>query len=353
MPRWTTSRAPCHRRRRGECGGGGGDCAPAARPPHGCRRRTACAGARTRGECSAAAGCAWRRWGRTARAPGCYADGSAAARPPPPPAAPVPRRVVAYSLFWGAARGRGHRGRRHPLREYAHGLWRNVRAARDAGWLVHVYHDGTAEPALRRCRAAFPPSVLRCVRVDLAPDLRGRWYLGCLFRLLAADDPAVDVFLSRDLDDALDPAGLRLVESRWLGASSPPAAAMHIQAERYDTPFRTRMANLGWFGQRNDLVRRLRPTTTMAAAIAAFARADPVGHDRYTADEEFLTDVWIPAVQQRRLHGGGAPLVARVPSHAFRQAVGRRRTTAWRQFQAGPLPPPSLAATDATVRLGW
>lgn len=89
-----------------------------------------------------------------------------------------------------------------------------------------MYHDGSVDRLLDRFRGAFPSNVLRCIRVTLAADLRGRRYAGCLLRLLAADDPTVDVFLSRDLDDPLDPEGLRLVEARWVrsaaSASDPP-----------------------------------------------------------------------------------------------------------------------------------
>ena len=362
---------PCHRRRRRECAGGDdGDCVPAAPDGaagrwRGCRRRTACATA-TGADCAAARvpGCVWRAWNRRATRPGCYPDGRPHHGPAVggAPSPPLPRRVVSYSLFWSPARGAGYRGRRHPLAEFAHGLWRSVEAARAVGgWRVRVYHDGTAERALRRLRAAHPPHLLECVRVAVPPDLRGRRYLGCLFRLLAADDRRdVDVFLSRDLDDPLDPEGLRLVERRWLAAGPVP---MHTQAEPYDTPTRRGMANLGWFGQRNDLVAAAvaggaPPPPAMGAAVLRFARTP--GNDRYTADEEFLTDVWIPAMREwwrraaPRRPGRHPPAVVGLPSHPYRRSGRRsqRTSVAWRRFRAGPLPPPELAAGDAVVPLG-
>lgn len=169
---------------------------------------------------------------------------------------------------------------------YQFGLWQSVRVAAAAGWAVHVYHDGSVETVLRRFRHAFPPTVLRCIRVRLGAGLQGLRYVGCLWRLLAADDPAVDVFLSRDLDDPLDPEGLRMVEDRWLARR--PIAGVHRQSEPYDTPRRRNMVNLGWYGQR-----RIPGQPSIAPAIAAFARNG--AHDYYTADEEFVTDVWIPA----------------------------------------------------------
>jgi hypothetical protein len=249
-----------------------------------------------------------------------------------PGQAAEPRRVVAYSLFWGRARGRGYGGRRHRLAEYEYGLWRAVRTARRAGWGVRVYHDGSVERVLRRMRVAFPLPALRCVRVTVAPDLRGRRYLACLFRLLPADDPRVDVFLSRDLDDALDADGLRRVASDW---ADRRGAGFHYQRERYDTPERRRMANMGWFGQR----RAPRTATpSVAAAIVRFARgAGARGTDYYTADEVFLTDVWIPALRRAGARG------ARLPSHPYRRGFLRRarRSAAFRRFRArDPAPRP-------------
>ena len=142
-----------------------------------------------------------------------------------------------------------------------------------AGWGVHVYHDGSVESVLGRFRHTFPPHVLRCIRVRLVPQDDTLRYFGCLWRLLAADDPTVDVFLCRDLDDPLHPDGLRVVETRW-----PASSGVHCQAEPYDTPRRRGMVNLGWYGQR-----RLPGQPSLASAIAAFARGGD--RDYYTADD--------------------------------------------------------------------
>jgi hypothetical protein len=159
---------------------------------------------------------------------------------------------------------------------------------------------------------------LRCIRVDLPAALRGRRYLGCLLRLLAADDPSVDLFVSRDLDDGLDPAGLRLV-ARRLGPRR--RANAHVQAEPYATPHRADMFNLGWFGQR-----RLPGQPSVRDAIARFVR--PPANDYYTADEVFLTDVWVPLLRARL--GARLGLVG-LPSHAYRRAAGPR-PAAFRDF---------------------
>lgn len=81
-------------------------------------------------------------------------------------------RVVSFSLFWGAARGRGYQGQCHTLAEYASGLWHNVPIAVSEGWMVRVYHDGSVEAVLRPLRLAFPTTQLQCVRVRVPPDLR-------------------------------------------------------------------------------------------------------------------------------------------------------------------------------------
>lgn len=238
-----------------------------------------------------------------------------------------PRRIVTYSLFWGPNTGIGFEGRRHQLHEYAYGLWKSIMVASTHGWGVCVYHDGSVESVLRRFRFAFPPCVLRCVRVDIPKWLRGRRYLGCLWRMLAADDPRVDVWLSRDLDDPLDPTGLKMVTKRWVEGA--PESDMHIQAEPYSTPERTQMINLGWFGQRNNW--RHRPVSSLRATLIAYLRNTPVlKADRYTADEEFLTDVWVPLMCSRKHSGRVIPL----PSHPYRRAgpTPKRRCAAWRRF---------------------
>lgn len=215
----------------------------------------------------------------------------------------------------------------------AYGLWTSVRVASRHGWGVHLYHDGSVEHVLQRFREAFPAMHLRCIRVELAPDLRGRSYIGCLFRLLAADDPNVDTWLSRDLDDPLDAAGLRMVTERWL--HQRPNSDVHYQRERYDTPFRRSMVNMGWYGQRNvssveeSISMSRRPS--VSDAIAAYLRERPIAEtDRYTADEEFLTDVWIPLLRK----SGFAHRITRLPSHPYRRkgCAPSRRPRAWQQF---------------------
>lgn len=257
-------------------------------------------------------------------------------------------RVISYSLFWGAARGCGYRGRRHRRTDYAFGLWHAVGVASRSGWSVRVYHDGSVENILRRFRAAFPPPALQCVRVRLAPDLTGRRYIGCLFRMLAADDPNVDVWISRDLDDRLDPMGLTVISQRWL--ADRPDSRMHWQAERYDTPTRQSMVNLGWYGQHNNnecMVGTVgRPS--MAVTLCNYLRSRPIDEtDRYTADEEFLTDEWIPMMRRT----GNVGRITRIPSHPYRTAVPAigRRPKAWRRFWLGRIASTTAHTTNDPV----
>jgi hypothetical protein len=236
----------------------------------------------------------------------------------------------------------GFRGRAHALAEYQYGLWRSIQTAQAAGWLVQVYHDGSVDGVLDRFRASFPPNVLQCIRVVLAPDLQRRRYLGCLLRLLAADDPTVDVFLSRDLDDPLDAAGLHMVETRWLHHAG---SGVHYHSEPYSTPERQNMVNLGWYGQKNG---DRASVPSLAATVLSFVRADPAGTDYYTADEVFLTDVWLPALRR----AGAVGRTTRLPSHPFRKPATphARRSAAFRKFLRRR-PPPGLSRLDRQVRL--
>lgn len=126
MPRWTNpprARRPCHRQRVRDCaaapGVDGKGCIllPAGNNNR-CRRRTPCSAAPS-AACAAngVPGCQWRRWNARAHRFGCYEDGTVPTYPAAADAAPAPRRVVCYSLFWGAARGRGYRDLHHPLAE--------------------------------------------------------------------------------------------------------------------------------------------------------------------------------------------------------------------------------------------
>ena len=284
----------------------------------------------------------WRRWNARAHHPGCYEDGNHPVVVNHQAVVPVfPRRVVSYSLFWSTTGGAaGYRGRAYRLGEYMYGLWCAIQAAQDAGWGVHVYHNGSVERVLSKFRSTVPPNVIRFIRVDVAPDLKNRRYLGCLFRLLAADDPNVDVFLSRDLDDTLDPDGLRMMvdKARW-----PSTSCAHFQAEQYDTPLRTHMANMGWFGQRNGVGCGGGRRPSMAAAILRYARGSG-DTDFYTSDEVFLTDVWLPKLPKP---------VSRLASHGFRRALlpPSRRPTAYRAFLYGRRPTVDLSDRDAVVKL--
>ena len=181
-----------------------------------------------------------------------------------------------------------------------------------------------------------PSNILRCIRVDVAPDLKSHRYLGCLFRLLAADDPNVDIFLCRDLDDALHPDGLRLVD----GPQWPSGSSVHFQSESYDHPHRSNMANLGWFGQRN-IERRGRPSVHVA--ILQYIRG-VTNTDYYTTDEVFLTDVWLPLQPKP---------ITRLPSYPFRRALlpPSRRPKQYRAFMYSRRPSVDLSRNDAVLML--
>jgi hypothetical protein len=256
--------------------------------------------------------------------------------------------VISFSLF--AGRAPGFRGQRHTPVEYAYGLWRALEVIanhHNNKWAVHVYHDGNVEGLLSRFRGAYyGTGLLRCFRVQVPPAIgrQGRRYLGCLYRLLAADDRRVEAFVSRDLDDPLDPAGLLLTERRWL---SDPTSNVHRQAERYDTPDRANMVNLGWFGQRSRHPphgggggRWCTRQPLVRQALRVWLWSQPQAQtDRYTADEEFLTDVWIPALRHSGCvgHRGITPL----QSHRFRRGVTahqRNRNQRWRSFYYNPRP---------------
>jgi hypothetical protein len=185
-----------------------------------------------------------------------------------------------------------------------------------------------------------PSNILKCIRVDVAPDLKSHRYIGCLFRLLAADDPNVDIFLSRDLDDALHPDGLRLVGGpRW-----PLGSSAHFQSELYNHPHRSNMANLGWFGQRNKVDMDCGSRPSVQVAILQYVRG-ATNTDYYLSDEVFLTDVWLP-LQPRP--------VTRLPSYPFRRALlpPSRRPKQYCAFMYSRRPTVDLSGNDAVVIMG-
>ena len=140
---------------------------------------------------------------------------------------------MSYSLFWGRARGKGYKAVNQTLATYQHGLFRAVINAQKESWGVRVYHDGSVEQVLRRFRLFFSPHELQCVRGLMPPSWSSRRYVGCLLRLLPANDPSLDVFLCRDLDDQLSCTSLRRMEAAWLTASK--RKPIHVQAEPYHT----------------------------------------------------------------------------------------------------------------------
>jgi hypothetical protein len=89
----------------------------------------------------------------------------------------------------------------------------------------------------------------------------------------------------------------------------------------------------------------------MRTALDRFLQ-DPA-NDYYTADEDFLRRVWIPAV--RRATGCGPP--KRLPSHAYRRGVPTRvraHDAAFRRFQRLPVPSGAAGRNDreSSVTLG-
>lgn len=227
-----------------------------------------------------------------------------------------------------------------------------MQVAREQGWGVRVYHDGSVENVLRRFRRAFPTNVLRCIRVRLSPEWQKRSYIGTFFRLLVADDPDVDVWLSRDLDDPLNARGLRMVTNRWVNGNSN--SFVHWQSEQYNTATRQSMVNIGWYGQRNRApvggANKGDRRPSMKAAIQQYLTArDPEETDRYTADEDFLSDVWIPLLKCT----GFAGRFSRLPSHPYRRPAPphHRRSRSWHQFWRSKPDTANVQTVDTDVHL--
>ena len=331
----------CHRRRKHDCEG---DNACTWRGQS-CRKRTKCSPFRDQRMCAQKSGCVWCNRS-------CQPDGSVALFQSVQ--CPVmPRRVVSYSLFWGRAQGRGYKGMNHTLAAYQHGLFRAVVNARKEKWGVRVYHDGSVEKVLRRFRVFFPPHELQCIHVLIPPSWSCRRYVGCLLRLLPADDQSVDVFLCRDLDDQLSCTSLQRMEAAWLMAPKRQRNPIHVQAEPYHTVVdgsvrrNGDIINLGWFGQINTEVNAMH-NTSMAECIVRYISGDPTGeYDYYTADEEFVTDIWVTntlGITAWKKRGA-----CKLPS--IRLPLGRR-TIAYRQFLATASPKRCNANVDAQIRLG-
>ena len=238
--------------------------------------------------------------------------------------------VVCYSLFWGAAKGIGFQNVPHTLEEYARGLWIAVRVASQKQWRVRVYHDGSVEAVLQRFRAQFTPSELEIVHVKLPHDLRHKKYLCCLLRLFAADDPSVREFVCRDLDDGLRPDGLDMLTHKWLNNVH---SGVHVQREAYSTDHVSPAVNMGWYGQRNGFGSWQQRPKVIPMALQFFRMANT---DYYTADETFLTKVWIPKLQ----HSGHAGTIMKLPSHPFRS--GHKSTVAFHKFWNAPIGAPQI-----------
>ena len=196
------------------------------------------------------------------------------------------------------------------IRRCQRGLWVTIRAAERAGWLVRVYHDGTAESILERFRSRFDPALLEIVRVVLPPDMRKRKHLSKLLSMFAADDPSVDVFVTRNLEEKLSAQGLRLLTSEWV---ETPDSGIQVAREGYRTDRYSHLNDPGWFGQRNTFGDAHRPR--FIPMVFAHFRANKA-NDWSHVDASFLTHFWIPVLQ----HTGHAGRIARIPSHSQRAA---------------------------------
>ena len=238
--------------------------------------------------------------------------------------------LVCYSLFWGAAKGVGYLSASHTLEEYARGLWIAVHVAQQNGWRVRVYHDGSVEAVLKRFRSYFTPAELEIVHVKLPHDLHHKKYFCCLLRLFVADDPSVPVFVCRDLDDGLQTGGLNMLTRRWVNNAH---SGVHVQQEAYATDHLPSAINMGWYGQRNSFGSWAHRPKVIPLALAFFRKPTM---DYYTADETFLTTVWIPKLQ----HSGHTGTIMKLPSHPFRDA--HRTTPTFRKFWSAPVGAPQI-----------
>lgn len=183
------------------------------------------------------------------------------------------KNVVSFSL-WGS----------HP--KYWRGALENIRIVNELlpGWYCRFYIDDACPPVLKQSIKGDNVEVVPVSRDDLiqsdGPLSLEEDYRGMYWRFRAADDPDVDIFLSRDCDSRI---GLREMAAinEWLSSDKD----FHIMRDHID--HNTEILG-GMWGCRNGLLRKMKITKL----IQDYGNYRNKGVDQY-----FLRDKVYPLIK--------------------------------------------------------
>ena len=121
-----------------------------------------------------------------------------------------------------------------------------------------------------------------------------------------------------------------MLTQRWVNNAH---RGVPVQREAYATVHLPSAINMGWYGQRNGFGSWQQRPKVIPMALEFFRK---VNMDYYTADETFLTTVWIPTLQ----NSGHTGTIIKFPSHPFRNE--HKTTPAFRKFWNAPLGAPKI-----------
>lgn len=169
--------------------------------------------------------------------------------------------VIAYSL-WGD----------HPM--YWQGALRNIEQSKKyfPGWICRFYIDKNCKPELIDI---IKGDNVEVVLVDSKDSFHGMFW-----RFWAAEDPNVDVFLSRDCDSRFSDREL-LAINEWLSSDKD----FHIMR---DHPYHTVAILGGMWGCRNGIMRKI----GLSNLIENWGK-----YERKGIDQDFLGQVIYPLVK--------------------------------------------------------
>ena len=171
------------------------------------------------------------------------------------------KNIIAYSL-WGD----------HPM--YWKGALRNIAQASEyfPGWICRFYID-------KSCRKDLIESItgenVEVILVDSKDSFHGMFW-----RFWSAEDPEVDIFLSRDCDSRFSERELSAIKE-WLESGKD----FHIMR---DHPYHTMPILGGMWGCRNGIMRKI----GLSSLIEKWGK-----YERKGIDQEFLGYVVYPLIK--------------------------------------------------------
>ncbi len=175
------------------------------------------------------------------------------------------KNVIAYSL-WGD----------HPM--YWVGAKRNISQVSKyfPGWICRFYIDSSCR---RDLIDTIKGSNVEVIMVESKDSFHGMFW-----RFWSAEDPDVDIFLSRDCDSRFSPREISAIKD-WISSDKD----FHIMR---DHPFHTTPILGGMWGCRNGIMREI----GLTSMIEEWSQ-----YERKGIDQEFLAKMVYPLVRDRAL----------------------------------------------------